>query len=277
MKAKHPTWLLLGCQAHAFALLIKDLYGEKTTRCAWSHKAYAVALVMSNTISSCETVYAELRKQQVFKYGSVKQIRTHCPTRFAILHFICCDLIESEEAIRLMVASRDWPKVSAGSTHADAFADAVTGVPARGSRRAYYFFDEAAALVKLVQPVSDAIHQLESDQPLLSQMFPIWKQLLQHAAAFDAHEDNADRTAVLPLFERRYKIHRDKSWPTAFLLDPIHAYMEDGQWFLPFNELNSVELQAVKKCCIELGGGRRMKGKSKQSLLSCSCRRCQRL
>lgn len=254
MKVKQPTWLLLGCQAHAFALLIKDLYGEKTTRCAWANKAYSMALMMSNTIASCEKVHTALREQQVFKYGSVKQIRTNCPTRFAILHFICCDLLKSEDAIRLMVASRDWAKVSEGSTHAREFTGAATVVPGRGNRSDYYFFEEVAALVKLVQPVSDAIHQLESDQPLLSQMLPIWKQLLEHAKAFDEHEDNAKRAAVLPLFERRYEVHRDKTWPAAFALDPIHAIEQDGEWFMPLSKLSSIELQAAKACCIELGG-----------------------
>ncbi|KAG5188320.1 hypothetical protein JKP88DRAFT_353427 [Tribonema minus] len=224
MKQKHPTWLLLGCQAHALALLIKDLHGEKNARCDWSKKAYGKALMMSNTINGSETIHSALREQQKFKYGKVKAVRSHCPTRFAILHFICSDLLDSEEAIKLMVGDRSWGKVSEGTTHAAAFTTAATVEPARGRAAAYYFFDEAAALKKLVQPVSDAIHQVESDKPLLSQMLPIWKQLLQHAADFDDHIDNVERSPVLPLFERRYNTHFDKSWPAAYVLDPVYAY-----------------------------------------------------
>ncbi|KAG5189338.1 major facilitator superfamily domain-containing protein [Tribonema minus] len=217
MKQKHPTWLLLGCQAHALALLIKDLHGEKNARCDWSKKAYGKALMMSNTINGSETIHSALREQQKFKYGKVKAVRSHCPTRFAILHFICSDLLDSEEAIKLMVGDRSWGKVSEGTTHAAAFTTAATVEPARGRAAAYYFFDEAAALKKLVQPVSDAIHQVESDKPLLSQMLPIWKQLLQHAADFDDHIDNVERSPVLPLFERRYNTHFDKSVLGPFL------------------------------------------------------------
>ncbi|KAG5184696.1 hypothetical protein JKP88DRAFT_277082 [Tribonema minus] len=108
MKQKHPTWLLLGCQAHALALLIKDLHGEKNARCDWSRKAYGKALMMSNTINGSETIHSALREQQKFKYGKVKAVRSHCPTRFAILHFICSDLLDSEEAIKLMVGDRSW-------------------------------------------------------------------------------------------------------------------------------------------------------------------------
>jgi hAT family C-terminal dimerisation region len=254
MKVQQPTWLLLGCQAHALALLIKDLQGEKTARCEWSKKAYAKALMMSNTINGSETVHSALREQQMFKYGKVKAVRTHCPTRFAILHFICSDLLDSEEAIRLMVGARSWGNVSDGCTHAVEFTGAATVVPARGRAPAYFFFDEAAALVQLVQPVSDAIHQLESDKPLLSQMLPIWKQLLKHAKDFDDHEGNASRSAVLPLFERRYATHRDKSWPAAFVLDPIHAVKADGEWFLPFSELDAKEAEAATRCILQLAG-----------------------
>ncbi|KAG5192770.1 hypothetical protein JKP88DRAFT_274718 [Tribonema minus] len=129
MKQKHPTWLLLGCQAHALALLIKDLHGEKNARCDWSKKAYGKALMMSNTINGSETIHSALREQQKFKYGKVKAVRSHCPTRFAILHFICSDLLDSEEAIKLMVGDRSWGLQDLGYqvdyTKADAFDPAV--------------------------------------------------------------------------------------------------------------------------------------------------------
>jgi hypothetical protein len=254
MKKDHPEWILLGCQAHALALLIKDLQGEKTVRLAWSKKVYASGLMMSNTINGCEPVKRALRELQKELYGRVKGIRTHCPTRFAILHLILCDLLESEDAIRRMASSRDWPTISGSSTHADEFAGAATVVPARGRTPAYRFFTEATALKKLVQPVSDALHQLEADKALLSQLFAIWQQLLKHAADFDAHPDNVDRAAALPLFQRRYELHRAKEWVAAYVIDPIHAVQTDGEWFLPFGELEAMELTAAKACILELGG-----------------------
>jgi hAT family C-terminal dimerisation region len=254
MKAQHPQWILLGCQAHALALLIKDLHGDKNTRLPWSKKAYATGLMMSNTINGCEPVKRALREQQKELYGSVKGVRTHCPTRFAILHFIICDLLASEEAIRRMASARDWPTISGTTTHADEFAGAATMVPARGRTPAYRFFSEASALKVLVQPVSDAIHQLEADKALLSQLFPIWKQLLKHAANFDALPDNEGRAAVLPLFERRYELHRAKEWVAAYVVDPCYAVQIDGEWFLPFGSLEPMELAAAKACIRELGG-----------------------
>jgi hypothetical protein len=254
MKDKHPTWLLLGCQAHAFSLLIKDLQSEKTLHCAWSKRVYSTALMMSNTINGVETVRSALRSMQQDVYQKVKGIRTHCPTRFAILHMICCDIVASEEAIRRMVAARNWDRVASSSTHKDDFYAAATHVPARGRAPAFYFFDEVEALITVVQPICDAIHQIEADKPLLSQMLPIWKQLLQHAANFDAHPDNVTRPEMLPLFERRYIQHRDKAWTAAFVLDPIHATCEEGEWRLPFSTLELLEMQAVRKCLLELAG-----------------------
>lgn len=64
MKWQQPTWLLLGCQAHALALLIKDLYGVKTVRFAWFKKMCCKALMMSNTINGSETIRTELHQIQ---------------------------------------------------------------------------------------------------------------------------------------------------------------------------------------------------------------------
>jgi len=255
MQEEQPGWVLLGCQAHAFALLIKDLQSEKTVRNAWSKRVYATALMMSNVIHGAEGVRAELRAIQTNIYpDGVRDVATHCPTRFAILHMICKDLLRSEQALVQLVSSRDWAKASKDCTNADVFVAAATLVPARGRAPAFRFFSEAALLVVLVQPIADAIHQLEADKPLLSQMRPIWARLLAHAAAFDSNPDHAHVPPMLPLFQRRFEEHRVKEWPTAYLLDPINAVEDDGEWFLPWGALSALEQAAVKKCLLRMAG-----------------------
>lgn len=54
--------------------------------------------------------------------------------------------------------------------------------------------------------------------------------------------------------ERRYAPHRDKSWPAAFVLDPIHAVKADGEWFLPFSELDAKDAEAATKYILQLAG-----------------------
>lgn len=152
-----------------------------------------------------------------------------------------------------MVVSREWAKVSESCTRADESTGAATVVSAHDLHHSYFFFSEAAALLLLVQPISDAIHQLEADKPLLSQMVPIWNQLLKRAEIFDTSNNNS-REAILPLFRRRYEIHQDKAWPSAFVLDPIHARLLGGEWLLPFAGLKPAELKAARACFIELGG-----------------------
>lgn len=44
LKAKFPKWLTLGCAAHALALVIKDLDGDKTIKCIGTHKVRRCAL-----------------------------------------------------------------------------------------------------------------------------------------------------------------------------------------------------------------------------------------
>lgn len=120
-----------------------------------------------------------------------------------------------------------------------------------------------------------AIHQLESDKALLSQMLPIWKQLLKHAEDFDKHSDNDSRSAVLPLFERRYEMHRDKSWPAAFVVDPIHAFKADGEWFLLSASSARWRLR-LPRSASQCWQGRAMQRLSETSSLKCSLHHCQR-
>ena len=100
------------------------------------------------------------------------------------------------------------------SAHASDFEKA-----AEGGRNGRYFWKRLDLVVLLAQPVSDAIHQLEADRPLLSQVWKVWQQLLAHATEFD------ERTAlgmqdVAPLFKDYYKKHFDATWVGAWLLDP---------------------------------------------------------
>lgn len=279
MKALHPQWLLLGCQAHALALLIKDL--ANPDRCTWTAKVYSSALMMSNVINGNEKVRAALRtKQLATPPNKAMAIATHCPTRFAIVHFIGRDLIASKAAIQSLVLDDDaWAAATNDCTHAAEFKAAAVGISGRG-RGAFNFYADLEQLNKLVQPICDAIHQLEADAPRLSQMLPIWRQLLTHAQTFDALGRNsgggaavpAGRTAagggaaaaagasaaraVLPLFKDRFTKHYDSAWAAAYVVDPIHATRVEatGEWFLPFTQLSNDELAGATGCLMELAG-----------------------
>ena len=99
------------------------------------------------------------------------------------MQFILQDLVRSKEAIRKAEISDEWADAAASATHADEFKAAVLGMgtqqvaPTRGRAAAgqqgsnrFDFFKEASLCIEAAQPISDAIHQLEADRPLLSQV-----------------------------------------------------------------------------------------------------------
>jgi hypothetical protein len=268
MKQEHPEWLLLGCQAHALSLVIKDFIGEKTVRCAWSKRVYRTALMMSNTINGNDKVHAALKVAQQEKYSKTKNVRTHCPTRFAIMHMICRDLVATKDAIKTMCAADDWSDVAANCTHAAEFRRAALSdaaewcgplQPTRSNTVAAgavsrTFWSEMDELIELIQPISDAIHQLEADRAMLSQVLPVWNDLIQRATAFDGKACNGGTRAVLPLFERRFKLHYDKSWASAHLADPMYAKKEGTDWCLAFTNLTAEQMDDAMLCIGELAG-----------------------
>ena len=72
------------------------------------------------------------------------------------------------------------------------------------------FWQGVARMVELVQPVCDAIHQLEADRPLLSRVLPIWVHLLNHAKAFDAKYELTCNARTARIFNRRFALHYQK-------------------------------------------------------------------
>ena len=46
----------------------------------------------------------------------------------------------------------------------------------------FNFFEDLKLVVQMGQPLCDAIHQLEADKPLLSQLLPIFESLVRGTA-----------------------------------------------------------------------------------------------
>jgi hypothetical protein len=70
----HPYWLVLGCQSHAFNLLIKDLANEQ--KCPWAAKVFAQALTISNAIGDSEKIRDLVNKKQLAVWGKVSAVDT---------------------------------------------------------------------------------------------------------------------------------------------------------------------------------------------------------
>ena len=56
LKQDQPGWILLGCQAHALALLLKDLGDATKGKIKWFSKVYDIALMMTAVINGSDKV-----------------------------------------------------------------------------------------------------------------------------------------------------------------------------------------------------------------------------
>jgi hypothetical protein len=106
----------------------------------------------------------------------------------------------------------------------------------------------------LLDPVVDAIHQLEADRPLLCQLLSVWRKLLKHAEEFERQQPTR-ATNVAATFKRRHLIHSDDAHYAAFLLDPINFSQNNlGTWMPPFDDLDDAEIERAHACLKMLAG-----------------------
>lgn len=104
IEARHPTWLGVGCVVHGLNLLCKDLCElNKAGQGPGTIPTVQLVRELSKIIGDCNAVREALHLAQAQKYGEVRGIASHCPTRFAILFKIALDLIRSEDAFTSLV------------------------------------------------------------------------------------------------------------------------------------------------------------------------------
>lgn len=101
-------------------------------------------------------------------------------------------------------------------------------------------------VIKLLQPVSDAIHQLEADAPMLSQVTKVYATLLdRHVPAWVAALPGKQRAlgeGVLDAFKARADKHLHPAHTAAWLLDPLHfSDAEPHHPRPPFEQLSEPE------------------------------------
>lgn len=103
-------WIVLGCAAHAIALIIKDLASAAgkaengVGRCPGFKRVYDMVRMISNAVGDSEGVRMMLHKAQVQQGGKPRAIGRHVPTRFAVLHLITLDILASENSLKVMVS-----------------------------------------------------------------------------------------------------------------------------------------------------------------------------
>ena len=88
-------------------------------------------------------------------------------------------------------------------------------------------------IIKLMQPISDAIHQLEADRPLLSQILGVWNSLIEHAETWAVGKAVALAKGVVSVFSARFGKHYQPEMAAACVLDPINFTQHGGDHYRP--------------------------------------------
>lgn len=135
-----------------------------------------------------------------------------------------------------MCVDEQWDTASGGSDNADVL----------GSADGRYW-KELEQTYQLILPIQQAIHSLEADTPLLSQVYPVWSALKGHFIKWHQLQGVSRqlRQGVQAVIERRFKKHVTPAVVAAFLFDSAQAVRAQGTsdaWCLPFDEVRDQAL-----------------------------------
>ncbi|GFH06590.1 uncharacterized protein HaLaN_01244, partial [Haematococcus lacustris] len=155
LERDNPTWICMTCCVHAMNLICKDLANESKT--LEKHVVVGDFLkqvqLIAKVLGDCGKVRNAFNCAQMIKYQKIHAVATHCATRFAILYLICVDLKRSEDAFVMMVHSGEWESLRTASTNASVFEEL----------KSPSWWRKLDAVIRLMKPISNAIHRLEGD------------------------------------------------------------------------------------------------------------------
>jgi hypothetical protein len=177
-----------------------------------------------------------------------------CPTRFANHVFCLEDVVRSKQAFQLMVIDHRWEEASSSVAGKEELLRIITG--GNNTR----FWQEAEVVLEITKPIKDAIHTVETDKPLLSQMLPMYETLERHLQQqHDTGSPAVKRLKLPDLLDKRMcgAGGKGKLWHSSFsasyLLDPMQ-WVKDraGDWGPNFSKLSAAQLEEAEQCVIRI-------------------------
>jgi hypothetical protein len=175
----------------------------------------------------------------------VRGFQAHCPTRFGTCVFIGRDVINSKEALKKA---------------ADGGAFKAAGRNDIGKQLGAYmssFWVHLEAAVELMLPIMDAIHQIEGDRAMLSQLRPMCIQLMQHAETWQkkyASTSGLKAVKAAKLFRERMDKGLQAGMTAAYILDPAFFEKNGDAWKPPAADLTAEEWADVRSIVTRLSG-----------------------
>ena len=160
--------------------------------------------------------------QPVIFEGATKPLRLPPETRFAYNVRMLSDVLENQRALKLAV---DDPECEEAYDNDEGWRmrDIV------GNRD---IWTVATAVCKLLEPIAEAIHNIEADRPYLSQCLPLWKALREQLTKrmsgpgmdklFTFGDVPTTAEDILKVFDNRFKKAKSPLWTAAYYFDPMN-------------------------------------------------------
>jgi hypothetical protein len=175
------------------------------------------------------------------------------PTRFANQVFCLRDVVRSKEAFQHAAIDDNWDDAVKYLANKDEVHKIIAGA------NNVKFWADAEVVLVILQPIMDAIHTIEADKPLLSQMLPLYEALEQHLQRLhDAGSPAVQRLKMPDVISRRIRGGGcaqlwHPSFYASFLLDPMQWDKDaEGDWGPPFLKLTVAQQQQAKEVIVRL-------------------------
>jgi hypothetical protein len=226
----------------------------------WGSETLALANKLANYLNDSGPAKVLVQAEQESLYKKKMQIVVNVPTRFASNFFVLQSILQSKQALIQAVGTEAWAALGRGGN-----SGACKAIVERRHPDAEFFWENVELLLELLQPFSDAIHQLEADRPMLAECHVVLAALQAHVQAFAAKHKtlrNGDVISRLAeTFQRRYDAVGggarapiyNEAYTAAFMLDPVHAVKDDeGVWHMP--RVAPAQETAVRALVRRVGG-----------------------
>lgn len=185
------------------------------------------------------------------------------PTRFASNFFVVRAISDSRQALQQAVGAESWTAPNAPG--ASGTGAAVKEIIERAHAGSDAFWEDVKLLIELLQPFSDAVHQIEADRPMLGQCHTVVFDLHKHVRSFAEKHKALRNGSVVQWLEATFQRRFDAvgggmrapvynvAYTAAFVLDPYNAARDEtGVWQVP--ELENDLLERVIALVERVGG-----------------------
>jgi hAT family C-terminal dimerisation region len=210
--------ILLQCASHTLSLLIKDI----TVRFGWVKEVYDSAISISKAVNNTERINDQYIRACQDLNVKPTVLQSHVETRFGSYHFVLRSILDVIAPLKSMCNSDEFEALAKTCSPARKLIDIVTPSKEKSFRQ------HAPFVIELIDPIMEALHRVEADQPLLSSMMSVVSGLFEHADDFSKkHPALASTHGVAELADVEYDSSDDELSLESGLLEVFKSRLTD--------------------------------------------------